>query len=138
MSDDLDKLLKQLLGSDSKKKDDDDEDGDNETVPATEQKALLEGLMEKSVDLKVGDYIKRNKYGKKRYMWPKEDEVAMITALYPPNTLNCSGSSADLVHGEMTTVKTKNGKAHLISCSINFRYYDKVSAAPKIREDDDE
>lgn len=141
---DLDNILKGLF-SESDDDDEDDrprkrkrsDDDDDEDMPSAEtQKALLETLLEKPIKgFKVGDYIKRNKLGKKRYKWPKDGEVGIVTHVFAEPVLD-GGSNPTMVHGEITVCKLLEGKISLVPATVDFRYYERVSSAPMVQNED--
>jgi hypothetical protein len=131
----LDKLLAGLLGKGIGEKDDDDTD---DLPSASEQKAVLESILNQDLSKHVvGAYVERNKAGKKRYKWPREGEVGMITTVLDKPIVDRSEGQMDFMHGQIAVCKMQGGKLHVATSFVDFRYYKVVSHAPKGNSDED-
>ena len=135
MADPLDKLLAGLLGESKGK--DDDEDSDD-LPPVSEQKGVLEAILNQDISKhQVGAYVERNKAGKKRYKWPRDGEMGVITHVLKEPALEGHERQSDLIHGQIAVCKMQNGKLQVASSFVDFRYYKVVSHAPKGSSDED-
>lgn len=115
-----------------------DEDDDDNKPTVEEQEAELQEFLKQDITaFRVGDHIKRNKFGRQRYKMPREDQLAVITHIYKDEQVEYAGHygsgrfgmNAQIVHAEMAIVSEKSKKAPngvLQYYAIDLRFYEKI------------
>lgn len=100
--------------------------GDETTgkMPVKEQIEMMREFIAKPMDFKVGDLLKRNRFGKLKYKFPKGDGYGMVVSLTEPSEKD---EEKHPVHGFMVVVmEDSKSRQNLHMYSVDFRYYDRV------------
>lgn len=97
----------------------DDEDEVGALPPIDGQKELLAEFIKTPV-LAVGDYVVRNAFGKHKYKYPTDRQIAVVSAVFDRPMLDENGNVA---HGEISIVFERGA---IITYSTDFRYCEKV------------
>ena len=77
--------------------------------------------------LKVGQYVKRTKYGKLRYKLPTEGMVAMVSKVFDPPLM--MGDEEHIVTGEIIICQGTGGV--ILPHTVDLRYYEAVEDKEK-------
>lgn len=93
-------------------------DGKPASLPAIEaqQETLLE-FLGMPLDFKVGDFVRRNRFGKQVLNFPSPGQVAIITAIFDKPLYLESGEN----HGILAVVHAK----HIKEYTVNFRHIER-------------
>lgn len=86
------------------------------SVPDIEvQKETLKEFIATSIDFKVGDFIRLNRYGKQRYKFPTSKQIGIISDVFDTIVIDNDG---ERIHGTFTI----NQRTHLQTYTMDFRY----------------
>lgn len=77
-------------------------------------------------DLKIGDYVELNDFGKKRYSFPKANHAAVVTNLLPDGYIGDNGEGEDIV----ITVAVSPECIRVFS--VNSKFYQKAGEKTNI------
>lgn len=111
-------LLKQISGKAGK-----EEDFGSEKEARDELESFLKPVTPGS-ELKVGDYVVRNEFGKKRYNYPKKGTVAKVIQIYPEKFKQ--GVAMDAL-GEDLVLCMAVKKGRFIYYNVDSTYYKKAT-----------
>lgn len=139
---DLDKILKGLMDDDDdeprrKKHSHDDDDEEEFDLPSeAEQKRMLEEFLAIKINLSRGDYVKLTKLGRRRYS-VKTGCITMVIDVFDTPQQDMDRSGSGLIHGTIGIIEPnpETRKPCVITRSVDFRYFEKISSAPVLHED---
>lgn len=90
--------------------------GGSSGMTRKEQLAYLREFM-KAPSFRAGDIIQRNKFGKKRYKWPREGEVAVVQEVFPVPMLDHDSTD----YGVIAAIVSEGA---VMTFTVDFRCYE--------------